>query len=233
MTSLQHKTLLITGATQGIGRAVALACAREGADIIALARNKKRLLELDDEIREISGKSANLCQFDLALAGADDYQRLLDALTEQYQQLDGLIHCAAIFQGLTPIEHYAADKYFSTMQANCHARYLLTLCCLPLLRQSPHADVIFTVSKQANQAQAYWGAYAMADAACKALYELWAQEWANTTVTPHLLQPPLCDTGLMRRAYPFYEGELAQPDSVVGDFLDCLTTQTEAIASKV
>jgi NAD(P)-dependent dehydrogenase (short-subunit alcohol dehydrogenase family) len=231
MKPLHGKNILVTGATQGIGRSVAIACAVAGANVLLLGRNQKRLMAVDDEIRELTGRSAHLIQFDLALTGAEEYRQLTAAIEENFSHLSALVHCAAIFHGLAPLEVFAADKFFSTLQANFHARYLLTLSLLPLLRRGGAGDVVFTLSPLAEKGQAYWGAYALAEAATRALYEVWSEEMAHDVVRLHMAKLPHSDTRLFRKAYPFYEQPLEQPENAANIILNLLISESESLTT--
>ena len=125
---MSKQIILITGATGTLGRALVKLLDPNKFDLILLARNKKKLLDLDTD--------AKLCQMDLALAGPEAYHELFSQIQNQYGRLDGLIHLAGIFNGLTPLANHTPQQFFSIMQANCHARYLLTQTLLPLFKKT-------------------------------------------------------------------------------------------------
>lgn len=200
---LTNKIILITGASRGIGRAVAKALAAANATVILLSRTVSDLESLYDEIVAANYPKPMLCPFNLCTATPTDYDDLRRNIANTYGRLDGLIHNAGILGDLTPIEHYNLQTWYKVLQVNLNSQFLLTQACMPLLKQAPDASVVFTVSKQARNPKANWGAYAVANAGSLAMMQMLAEECENLTkIRINAVQPENVDTALMREAYP-------------------------------
>lgn len=201
---LANKTLLITGANSGIGAELAKQCASFGATVILVARNNKRLEAVYDEIIAQGGPEPVITSFDLGKAQPEDYQRLSQLIDDEFGQLDGLIHCAAIAGGLTPIANYPIDRWYQVIHTDLTAPCILTQSLLPLLRKSANAHIIFTIDQVS---EAYWGAYGIAKAGLKQLANLLAQELeANTQISVNCVDPGPTATRFRSRLFP---GEVA------------------------
>ena len=200
---LAGRTLLITGAGTGIGRAAALACAAHGATVVLLGRTRAKLERVYDEIEARGGAAPAMLEVDLARAGADDYATVAQTLDQELGRLDGLLHNAAELGVLAPIEHYDPDTWARVLTVNVTAAFLLTRACLPLLKRSPDASVVFTTADVGRRGRAYWGAYGAACAALEGLAQTLADELAaNTRVRVNTLDPGPVRTALRVRAYP-------------------------------
>src|SRR5262249_40115141 len=143
---LAGRIIAITGPTQGIGHAVALACAKHGATVILVGRNVKKLEAVHAEIQAFGREEATIAPFDLEKALAPDYDTLANAVMERYGRLDGLLHNASLLGMLAPIEHYDVPTWFRVMHVNTTAAFALTQVLLPALKQSQDASILFTSS---------------------------------------------------------------------------------------
>ena len=147
---------------------------------------------------------------DLATCGVADYQQLADALEQRVGRVDGVVHAAAEFAGLCPIEHFDPGDWARAFQVNVHAPFLITRALLPALRRSPSACVIFITDAPGRHGRAYWGAYAATKAAVTNLAQVVADEVAeNTAIRVHCLDPGPLATGLRATAFP--GGDPARP----------------------
>lgn len=202
--SLKHKNYLISGGNSGIGLELAKDLASRGATIILLGKNKKKLDEAIKHLREQYQADVHACQFNLATAIADDYLQLGTEISDEFSQLNGLIHCAGILDKLTPLEHMAMAQWQQTLQVNLNARMLLTQTLLPLLKKPSVANLLFIVSQINNQpGQPCWGAYQAADCACRSLAQTLKQELSHTNIQINTLELPATDTALRRKVFPF------------------------------
>lgn len=200
---LSGKTILITGAGDGIGRAAALSFAKHGATVILLGRTVRKLEEVYDEIEQAGGPQPAIYPMNLEGASSDDYQALADTIEEQLGQLDGILHNAAFLGSLTPLDQYNLELWSRVMQINLHAPYLLTRACLPLLKKSEDASVIFTSSDVGRKGEAYWGAYAVSNAALENLSQIFADELeTNTQIRVNTIDPGAVRTSMRTRAFP-------------------------------
>ena len=202
-TELQGKTILITGASEGIGRAASLAYAACGAEVLLLSRNEARLEALYDEIVDLGAPEPALLPMDLARATHDDFVRLAGSLTEALPKLDGLLHNASLLGDRKPIAQTRAATWHDVMQVNVNAGFMLTQNLLPLLDQAPSASIVFTSSGVGRTGRAYWGSYAVSKFATEGLMQVLADELgATSTIRVNSLNPGAVNTAMRRSAYP-------------------------------
>ncbi len=215
---LAGRIALITGASRGIGRAVALRFAREGAHVIATARTQGALEELDDEIKALGG-TASLLPLNLTAQGRLD--ALGPSLFQRFDRLDVLVGNAAMLGTLSPLTHIQDKDWFGVFDVNLHANWRLIRTLDPLLRRSDAGRAIFVTSAVAQSSKAYWGAYAVSKAALEAMVRLYAQEMASTPVRANLIDPGRVRTALRAQAFPGENAEsLPSPEDVTGPFVD-------------
>lgn len=205
---LDGRIALITGASRGIGRAVALAIAREGAHVVLLARTQGALEEVDDEIREAGG-SATLLPLDLR--NGDKLDALGPTLFQRWGKLDVLVGNAGILGPLSPLGHITADAWSDVININLTANWRLIRTCDPLLRKSDAGRAIFVTSGASSGHHAYWGPYAVSKAGLEALVKTYAQEVERTPVRTNLISPGAVRTAMRAKAYPGEEPEKLPP----------------------
>jgi NAD(P)-dependent dehydrogenase (short-subunit alcohol dehydrogenase family) len=196
---LANRVALVTGASRGIGYATALALARAGAHVVAVARTVGGLEELDDAIRAAGG-SATLVPLDLR-----DYAgiaRLGPALAERYSRLDVLIGNAGVLGPLSPLGHVEPQAWDEVMAVNVTANWHLVRALDPLLRQSDAGRVVFLTSGVGASPRAYWGPYAISKAALDALARTYAAETVSTNVRVNLFSPGPTRTRMRAAAMP-------------------------------
>lgn len=215
---LDEKVILITGASTGLGKQLALACGRYGARLILLARNISKLQQCYDLALAAGASSVALYPLNLEGASLDDYEELAAKLQHEYGRLDGLVHCAALFLGNSPFEYCDPQHWYRSLQANLNGPAFLTQACLTLLRNTSNSRLIFTVDKKST---ANWGAYAVAKAGVSAFADILAAESIHAgSPLVHCVQPPAMRTALRAAAYPAESPNLSvQPDEVVGMYL--------------
>jgi NAD(P)-dependent dehydrogenase (short-subunit alcohol dehydrogenase family) len=215
---LAGRIALITGASRGLGRAVALAMAREGAHVILLARTAGALEEVDDEIRQ-QGSSASLLPFDLRKADALD--ALGPTIYQRWGKLDILVGNAAVLGPLSPLGHVPAKSWSDVMSVNLAANWRLIRTCDPLLRQSEAGRAIFVTCAAAAADTAYWGPYAVSKAGLEALARTYARELETTTVRANLIDPGVLRTALRAQAFPGEpKADLTPPEDVAPLFVE-------------
>jgi len=217
---LEGRVAVITGAARGIGRAVAQAYAREGAHIVAVAREQSQgaLEELDDEIRQLGG-SATLTPLDLTdYAGID---RLGGALYERWGRLDVLVGNAGVLGPLSPLPHISPEDWDSAMAINVIANWRLIRSFDPLLRASDAGRAIFVTSGAATKVKPYWGLYAAGKAALEKMAAIYAAECEKTPVKVNLIDPGPTRTRMRAKAMPGEDPEtLPAPDEVAPLFVE-------------
>ena len=210
---LENRVALVTGASRGFGRAMALALAREGAHIVALARTAGALEELDDEVRAVGGPAITILRLDLRTA--DRIDQVGPALYQRWQKLDILVGAAGILGPLSPLPHVTADAWDAVLDINLTANWRLVRTLDPLLRASDAGRVLFITAGEANGLSPYWGPYGIAKAGLEALARTYAEETVNTNVRVNLLDPGAMRTGLRSKAFPGEEkSKLTDPSDV-------------------
>lgn len=216
---LQGRVALVTGASRGIGAAVARRFAAEGAHVILLARTQGGLEDVDDQIRK-DGNQATLVPLDLRDADAID--RMGAALYQRFGKLDILVGNAAILGGLSPVGHYALSDWSEVMTVNVTANWRLIRGFDALLRQSDAGRAIFVTSGVTRGAHPYWGAYAASKAALETLARTWAAEVAATSpLKVNLVDPGVVRTRMRVEAFPGENPQtLTPPEAITGVFVD-------------
>ncbi|MEO0792189.1 MAG: SDR family NAD(P)-dependent oxidoreductase [Pseudomonadota bacterium] len=210
--SLTNRVALVTGASRGIGRAVALALSKAGAHVIACARRQSALEDLDDEIQR-QGGTATLVQFDLK--DAEKIDLLGPSIYARWKKLDIFVGNAAILGPLSPLNHIKASDWQDVMAVNTTANWLLLRTLDPLLRASDAGRVVFMTAAAAEAKRAYWAPYATSKAGLEALAKTYAQEVENASVRVNLIDPGPVRTELRARAYPGENpGILTAPEAV-------------------
>ncbi|WP_049621740.1 SDR family NAD(P)-dependent oxidoreductase [Frateuria defendens] len=207
---LAGRVVLVTGAYGGLGRAVALAAARAGATVVLAGRRTRQLEQLYDAMRAEGLPEPVIHPLDLEQATPTDYAALADGLQRELGRLDGIVHAAACFTGLTPLAMHKPDDWLRTLHVNVSAPFALTQACLPLLQQGEGGAVVFVLDDPALLARAHWGAYGVSKAALERLAETLHQETERGPVRVHALLPAPMRTALRREAY-FGEDTLLQP----------------------
>ncbi|TDQ78492.1 NAD(P)-dependent dehydrogenase (short-subunit alcohol dehydrogenase family) [Dongia mobilis] len=216
---LAGRIALVTGASRGLGAAIARAYAREGADLVLTARTVGGLEELDDEIRKINGKTSLLVPLDLKDGEAVD--RLGAALYERYGRLDVLVGNAGQLGTLSPLGHIKPAEWQDVIDVNLTANWRLIRSLDPLLRQSPAGRVIFVTSGAARGPRAYWGTYAVSKAALEMLAGIYAREVEQSNLRVNLIDPGRARTRMRARAYPGEDPmSLKAPDEITQAFVD-------------
>jgi len=198
-TSFASRIALVTGASRGIGYATALALAKQGAHIIAVARTQGGLEELDDEIRK-DGGTATLVP--LSLTDVDGIARLGAALYERHGKLDILVGNAGVPGPSSPLGHIDLKPWNDVIAVNVTANFQLIRCMEPLLRKSDAGRAVFITSGAANKAPAYLGPYAASKAALEALVRVWAHETASTPIRVNLFNPGPIRTRMRASVFP-------------------------------
>ncbi|MEH6525236.1 MAG: SDR family NAD(P)-dependent oxidoreductase [Sneathiella sp.] len=196
---LKDKVALITGASRGIGAAVATRFAAEGAHVILVARSVGGLEEVDDAIQAVGG-SATLVPLDLLDTAAID--GLAAPLLERWGKLDILIGNAGMLGKLMPIQQYVPALWEDVFKLNVHANWRLIRALDPLLRQSDAGRALFVTASAAKEHKQFWSAYSASKAALEALVETYAAETAKTKLRVNLIDPGPTRSKLRLMAYP-------------------------------
>lgn len=216
--TLQGRIALITGASRGIGAAVAKRYAAEGAQVILLARTVGALEEVDDAIRAQGHAPATLVPTDLKQPQMLD--QLGQIIAKRFGRLDILVGNAATLGALTPLTHADPKMWDDVMQVNLTSNWRLLRAMHPLLLASDAGRALFVTSGAARTAFAYWGAYGISKAALELMVRTYAAEQVKTSICAHLIDPGVVDTVMRREAFPGErEGQNPSPESVTDLFV--------------
>jgi NAD(P)-dependent dehydrogenase (short-subunit alcohol dehydrogenase family) len=200
---LRNKTILVTGAGDGIGKAAALSYAAHGATVILLGRTERKLDAVYDQIETAGQPRPALVAMDLATATEEQCIHLAQGLLEEFGQLDGLLHNASVLGERRPIESATYSAWQEVMQVNVNAQFLLTRHLLPLLQASPSASVVFTSSGVGRTGRAFWGAYAVSKFATEGFMQVLSSELENTSnIRVNCINPGATNTAMRNTAYP-------------------------------
>jgi NAD(P)-dependent dehydrogenase (short-subunit alcohol dehydrogenase family) len=173
---LAERVILVTGAGQGLGRAVALACARHGATVALLGRRQEKLEATYDAIEAAAGPEPALVPLDLATAASVEYEALAQLLRKDLKRLDGIAHCASHFVPLGPLADQTLETWLTLLRVNLAAPFAITRACLPLLASAPGSSVVFTGETHGASPAAYWGGFAVSKSGLGPLAHIWADE---------------------------------------------------------
>jgi len=218
---LQDRIILVTGASDGIGRALAIHAAELGAKVILHGRNIRKLESVYDHIEKLeNAPQPSIAVMDLATATSESYRSLADGLEEEFGHLDGLVHNAGILGDRFSIEQYDAVKWQQVMHVNVTAVFALSQVCLPLLKKSDDASVIYTSSGVGRHGRAFWGAYAVSKFATEGLSEVLADEHRHSNLRSNCINPGATRTKMRLEAYPAEDRDaLKRPEEILSAYV--------------
>ena len=231
---LRDRIILISGASAGIGRALALHAAAQGARIILHGSNVGKLEEVYDEIEAIDGAPRpSIAVMDLAAADDNAYRTLAESLTEEFGRLDGLVNNASILGERFSIEQYDAGMWQQVMHVNVTATFALTQVCLPLLHRSEDASIIFTSSGVGRQGKPFWGAYAVSKFATEGLSQVLASEQQHGNLRVNCINPGPVRTEMRRAAYPAENRDaLTGPEGILPTYMYLLGPDSKGVTGE-
>ena len=220
---LSNRVILITGAGSGLGRAIAKACAEQGATVVLLGRTVKKLELTYDQIVNAGGPEPAIFPMDLAGAQWADYENMASAIEKEFGRLDHLIHNAALFNSLRPLAEIKPHDWMNSLQTNLNAPFFLTQLCLPLLAKGQDPSVVFLTDAVGPAAQAFWGPYGVAKAGLASLAGMLEKELKNSGIHVQQFDPGPVKTQLRELAYPAEPTDVAQsPDEVAKAFINLI-----------
>jgi NAD(P)-dependent dehydrogenase (short-subunit alcohol dehydrogenase family) len=232
---LASRVILVTGASSGLGCAASLAFARHGATVVLLARDEAKLEAVYDEIVAAGGPEPAMFPYDLAAADDRSLETLANTIAHHLKRLDGVLHSAHQFHSLTPLELQTLDQWQTLMRVNLIAPFALTRACLPLLRESPDASVVFTGETHGHQPSAYWGGYAVAKSGLETLTRIWADELGSEgNLRINTLIPGQVATTLRSRTHPGLAPEtVASPEDLMPWYLYLMGADSKAVRGQI
>ncbi len=231
---LSERIILITGASDGIGRALAVHAAELGAQVILHGRNVSKLEKVHDEIEAIGGaQRPSIAVMDLANANATAYETLASSLTDEFGRLDGLVHNAGILGERYSIEQYDAVLWQQVMHVNVTAAFALTQVCLPMLKAAADPSVIFTSSGVGRVGKAFWGAYSVSKFATEGLSQVLADEHSHGSLRVNCINPGATRTKMRQEAYPGEDPEqLKGPEDILSTYIYLLGADSKGVTGE-
>lgn len=231
---LKDRIILITGASDGIGRALALECARVGAQVILHGRSVPKLEKVYDEIESIEGTARpSIAVLDLAAANSESYTSLAHTMHDEFGRLDGLVHNASILGDRFSLEQYDAVTWQRVMHVNVTAAFALTQVFLPLLHESQDASVIFTSSGVGRVGKAFWGAYSVSKFATEAMSQILADEHPQGSLRSNCINPGATRTGMRLAAYPAEDRDLLKtPEEILSPYIYLLGPDSKDVTGE-
>jgi NAD(P)-dependent dehydrogenase (short-subunit alcohol dehydrogenase family) len=220
---LHERIILVTGAAEGIGRAVALAAGAAGATLVLSDHPEADTGAVYDRIEADGGAQPAILPLNLDTVDESTCRNAADLVGDLFGRLDGLVHCAAFAPFLGRIDDYDPSEWERVLRINLTSPFLLTQACLPLLRASADAAVIFTSDRVGRRGIAYWGAFAAAKFGVEGLAQVLADELEGSRIRVACLDPGILRTGMRARLYPGEDPfSLPAPETIAPTYLDLL-----------
>jgi NAD(P)-dependent dehydrogenase (short-subunit alcohol dehydrogenase family) len=231
---LRDRVILITGASDGIGKALAVETARLGAQVILHGRSTAKLEKVYDEIQSMDGvKRPSIAVLDLESANADGYTTLASSIEDEFGRLDGLVHNASILGELYSVEQYDAVLWQKVMHVNFTAAFALTQVLLPSMKQSADASVVFTSSGAARVGRAFWGAYSASKFATESLSQVLADEHRKSALRSNCINPGATRTKMRLAAFPAEDREaLKTPKEILASYVYLLGPDSKGVTGQ-
>lgn len=232
---LQGRAILVTGATQGLGREVALATAKAGATVILLARSVRGLEKIYDDIIAAGGAEPVGIPLDLLKASDADFENLALQIHRTLGRLDGIVHCASHMYALSPLLDQRIDEWMNQYRINTVAPFALTRACFPLLQRADDASIVFVGETHGLHPAPFWGAFGASHAALPHLTQVAANEWDRFAhLRVNLIVPGPMATPQRTRTHP---GELKDsrpsPASLMPALIYLLSAQSRGISGQI
>ena len=231
---LRDRIILITGASDGIGKALALHAASLGAQVILHGRSVAKLEKLYDAIEETeSAPRPSIAVMDLESANAESYTTLAQSIESEFGRLDGLVLNASILGERYSIEQYDAVLWQKVMHVNVTSVFAMTQVFLPLLQKSEDPSVIFTSSGVGRTGRAHWGAYAVSKFATEGLSQVLADEHRHGKLRSNCINPGATRTNMRLAAYPAEDRDaLKRPEEILAPYIYLLGPDSRGITGE-
>ena len=232
---LKERVILVTGAGSGLGAEAAKTFAAHGATVILLGPIVRELEMVYDAIEQAGHPQPAIYPMDLEGAHYGNHEELAATLGKEFGRLDGLLHNAALLGARMMIEQFDLKLWARIMQINVNAPFMLTRACLPLLRQSPDAAILFTSDRVAHHGKAYWGAYGVSKAATDNFMQIVADETeTNTHIRANSLDPGPVATAMRRLAFPAEDpNTIAKPADVMPAYLYLMGPDSRGVTGEI
>lgn len=229
--TLADRVVLVTGAYGGLGGAVARAVSRAGATVVITGKRKRQLEKLYDAMREEGLSEPVIHPLDMEVATPREYDALAEGLERDFGRLDGVVHAAVSFTGLTPISMFKPDDWLRALHVNVSAPFALTQACLPLLSQASDSSVVFVLDNPDLLQRAHWGGYGVSKAALERFVAILHDEHDSGALRVHAMLPAPMRTALRRLAY-FGEDIMQRPPPDAAAAAAVYLLSTQALAAR-
>jgi NAD(P)-dependent dehydrogenase (short-subunit alcohol dehydrogenase family) len=231
---LKNRIVMVTGASDGIGKALAVHIAGLGAQVVLHGRNTKKLESVYDQITNLkSAPRPSIAVLDLATADSDAYSSLVNSIEQEFGRLDGLVHNAGILGQRLSIEQYEIADWQRVMHINLTVPFVLTQALLPLLRQSTDPSIIFTSSGVGRVGKAFWGAYSVSKFGTEALSQILADENRHTPLRVNCINPGPVRTNMRLAAYPAEDRDaLKRPEDIMATYVYLLGPDSHGVTGE-
>ncbi|WP_196137564.1 YciK family oxidoreductase [Aliikangiella sp. G2MR2-5] len=217
---LKDRVILVTGASDGIGKAVAKEYARVGATVILHGRDTSKLEAVYDEIIASGYPQPAILPLNLVNASPEQFASLANTIRSELGRLDGILHNAGMISELTPIEFTSSETWNQLIQVNLNSVFLLTQACLPLLREADNASIITTSSGVGRKGRAFWGAYAVSKFGIEGFTQVLADELEGSNIRVNAINPGATRTKMRATAYPAEDKySLKTPEQIASLYL--------------
>ncbi len=225
---------MVTGASDGIGKALAVHIAGLGAQVVLHGRNTKKLEAVYDQITNLNdAPRPSIAVLDLATADSDAYSSLVTSIEQEFGQLDGLVHNAGILGQRLSIEQYDIAEWQRVMHVNLTVPFVLTQALLPMLHQSVDPSIIFTSSGVGRVGKAFWGAYSVSKFGTEALSQILADENRHTPLRVNCINPGPIRTGMRLAAYPAEDRDaLKRPEDIMATYVYLLGPDSQGVTGE-
>lgn len=231
---LKDRIILVTGASDGIGRALSLEAASLGARVVLHGRNAKKLEAVYDRIMADHPETRpSIAVMDLAKADSNAYASIADSVRETFGRLDGLVHNAGILGPRLSIEQYDVVEWQRVLHVNLTAAFALTQVLLPLLKLAEDPSIVFTSSGVGRHGRAYWGAYSVSKFGTEALAQILADETRHTPLRVNCINPGATRTRMRLEAYPAEDRDrLKKPEEILAPYVFLLGPDSRGITGQ-
>lgn len=225
---LASKTILVTGAGDGIGKEAALQFAKYGATVILLGKTVSKLEAVYDKIVENGGPEPAIIPLDLQGATAQHYRDMANTIDTQFPSLDGVLHNASLLGHLEPLQQISEEDWNKVMQVNVNSQFFMTQALIPVFKKSNNASIVFTTSSVGLKGRAYWGSYSISKFATQGMMEVIADENENTSIRANCINPGGTRTNMRAQAFPGEDPEtLKTPADIMPLYLYLMSDESK------
>ncbi|MDN3651566.1 YciK family oxidoreductase [Thalassotalea ponticola] len=230
---LKNKTILITGAGDGIGKVAALTYAEHGATVILLGKTVAKLEATYDDIVAKGYPEPAIVPLDMKGATAQNYKDMVNTIVEQLGHLDGALLNASILGELTPFTQISSQIWDDVMQVNLTAQMYLAQALIPALLKAEHGSLVFTTSGVGNQGRAFWGPYSISKFATEGMMQVIADEYEGSSLRVNAINPGATNTKMRQTAFPAEDkSKIASPNDIMPAYLYLMSDQSIGVTGQ-